>query len=65
MVDRISPVTTDEDRAGVRDELGIEDAWPVVAEPFFQWVLEDDQPAGRPRYEDADVQLVVTSNRTS
>ncbi len=42
----------------MRDELGIEDAWPVVAEPFFQWVLEDDHPAGRPRYEDADVQLV-------
>ncbi|MET3637833.1 mannitol dehydrogenase family protein [Curtobacterium oceanosedimentum] len=58
MVDRITPVTTDEDRAWVRDELGIEDAWPVVAEPFFQWVLEDDHPAGRPRYEDADVQLV-------
>ncbi|KQS14667.1 mannitol dehydrogenase [Curtobacterium sp. Leaf183] len=58
MVDRITPVTTDEDRASVRDDLGIEDAWPVVAEPFFQWVLEDDHPAGRPPYEDADVQLV-------
>ena len=58
MVDRITPVTADEDRAWVRDELGIEDAWPVVAEPFFQWVLEDDHPAGRPPYEDADVQLV-------
>ncbi|MFZ7087017.1 mannitol dehydrogenase family protein [Curtobacterium sp. RRHDQ10] len=57
MVDRITPVTTDEDRAMVRD-LGIEDAWPVVAEPFFQWVLEDDFPLGRPPYEDAEVQVV-------
>lgn len=58
MVDRITPVTSDDDRAEVRDVLGIDDAWPVVAEPFFQWVLEDDFPLGRPPYEHADVQLV-------
>ncbi|MBF4601596.1 mannitol dehydrogenase family protein [Frigoribacterium sp. VKM Ac-1396] len=58
MVDRITPVTSDDDRAEVREGLGIDDAWPVVAEPFFQWVLEDDFPLGRPPYEDADVQLV-------
>ncbi|WP_423920167.1 mannitol dehydrogenase family protein [Frigoribacterium sp. 2-23] len=58
MVDRITPVTSDDDRAEVRDRLGIADAWPVVAEPFFQWVLEDDFPLGRPPYEDADVQMV-------
>ncbi|WIA99381.1 mannitol dehydrogenase family protein [Curtobacterium sp. MCBA15_012] len=58
MVDRITPGTTDADRAVVRDELGIDDAWPVVAEPFFQWVLEDDHPAGRPPFEQADVQVV-------
>src|SRR5699024_5887709 len=34
------------------------DAWPVVAEPFFQWVLEDAFTAGRPPYEEAGVQLV-------
>jgi len=58
MVDRITPGTTDADRAAVRDELGIDDAWPVVAEPFFQWVLEDHHPAGRPPFEHADVQVV-------
>jgi mannitol 2-dehydrogenase len=58
MVDRITPVTSDDDRAEVRDSLGIDDAWPVVAEPFFQWVLEDDFPLGRPPFEHADVQLV-------
>lgn len=58
MVDRITPVTSDDDRAEVTERLGIEDAWPVVAEPFFQWVLEDEFSEGRPPYEDADVQMV-------
>ncbi|MFD1713110.1 mannitol dehydrogenase family protein [Amnibacterium flavum] len=58
MVDRITPVTFDSDREEVRRDFGIEDAWPVVCEPFFQWVLEDDFPLGRPAYEDAEVQVV-------
>jgi mannitol 2-dehydrogenase len=58
MVDRITPVTTDADRAEVRDRFGIDDRWPVVCEPFTQWVLEDDFTAGRPPYQDAGVQLV-------
>ena len=52
MVDRITPQTTDDDRSWLRDELGIEDGWPVVAEPFRQWVLEDEFAAGRPAFED-------------
>lgn len=59
MVDRITPVTTDDDRAMVREEFGIDDGWPVVAEPFFQWVLEDRFGDGRPPFEDAGVQLVA------
>ncbi len=58
MVDRITPVTTDADRALVGERFGIEDRWPVVCEPFTQWVLEDSFSAGRPPYEDAGVQLV-------
>jgi mannitol 2-dehydrogenase len=58
MVDRITPVTTDADRAEVTERFGIDDRWPVVCEPFVQWVLEDDFAAGRPPYEDAGVQLV-------
>ncbi len=58
MVDRITPVTTDEDRTLVRDGYGIADAWPVVAEPFVQWVLEDHFPAGRPAFEEVGVQVV-------
>ncbi len=58
MVDRITPVTTDADRVLVADRFGIEDAWPVVTEPFTQWVLEDDFVSGRPPYEEAGVQVV-------
>jgi mannitol 2-dehydrogenase len=58
MVDRITPVTTDTDRALVRDRFGIDDRWPVVCEPFTQWVLEDSFSIGRPSYEDAGVQVV-------
>jgi mannitol 2-dehydrogenase len=59
MVDRITPVTTAEDTARLGAEFGIEDAWPVVCEPFAQWVLEDQFPAGRPPWEDSGVQLVA------
>ena len=52
MVDRITPQTTDEDRAFLRDEYSLEDGWPVVSEPFRQWVLEDSFAAGRPAFED-------------
>jgi mannitol 2-dehydrogenase len=58
MVDRITPVTTDEDRAEVARRFGVEDRWPVVCEPFTQWVLEDRFSLGRPPLEDAGVQLV-------
>ncbi|MGP9526705.1 mannitol dehydrogenase family protein [Glutamicibacter sp. AOP5-A2-18] len=58
MVDRITPVTTDADRADVTQRYGIEDGWPVVCEDFEQWVLEDKFVAGRPPYEEAGVQLV-------
>jgi mannitol 2-dehydrogenase len=58
MVDRITPVTTDADRAEIRSRLGMEDRWPVVCEPYTQWVLEDTFTAGRPPYEDAGAQLV-------
>ena len=33
MVDRITPVTTDGDRAEISERFGIEDRWPVVCEP--------------------------------
>ncbi len=58
MVDRITPVTTDADRAEVRERFGIDDRWPVVCEPYTQWVLQDSFTDGRPPYEQVGVQLV-------
>jgi mannitol 2-dehydrogenase len=58
MVDRITPATTDADRAELRERFGIDDRWPVVCEPFTQWVLEDAFSLGRPPYEDVGVQVV-------
>ena len=48
MVDRIVPATSDQDRARIAQALGATDAWPVVTEPFTQWVIEDQLPAGPP-----------------
>ncbi|MFG1215212.1 mannitol dehydrogenase family protein [Xanthobacter flavus] len=58
MVDRIVPATTDDDRAMVAAGLGLRDAWPVMAEPFTQWVVEDRFPLGRPPLEELGVELV-------
>ncbi|MGC4963359.1 mannitol dehydrogenase family protein [Gordonia sp. DT101] len=58
MVDRITPATPRDLRAEVVSRTGIDDRWPVVAEPFTQWVLEDDFSMGRPRLEDVGVQVV-------
>lgn len=58
MVDRITPVTTDDDCSQIAKEFGIVDQWPVVCEPFEQWVLEDHFSQGRPPYEEAGVQVV-------
>ncbi|MEW1807780.1 mannitol dehydrogenase family protein [Pseudarthrobacter sp. NPDC080039] len=58
MIDRITPATTDSDRESVSNTYGLMDAWPVVAENFEQWVLEDDFTYGRPPLEDVGVQIV-------
>ena len=58
MVDRIVPSTTDDDRAMIADLIGAGDAWPIMTEPFTQWVIEDNFPQGRPAFENAGGQLV-------
>jgi mannitol 2-dehydrogenase len=58
MVDRITPQTTETDRAELSRRLGIEDQWPVLCEPFTQWVLEENFADGRPPLEDVGVQVV-------
>ena len=58
MVDRITPATTLEMAAEVRRDFGVNDRWPVVAEPFSAWVLEDDFADGRPPLEKVGVLVV-------
>lgn len=58
MVDRITPQTTDGDRAELSRRFGIDDQWPVLCEPFTQWVLEDNFADGRPPLQDVGVQIV-------
>jgi mannitol 2-dehydrogenase len=58
MVDRITPRTVEEDVHSLREEFGVEDSWPVVTEPFMQWVVEDKFADGRPPFEKVGVQVV-------
>ncbi|MEV7692200.1 mannitol dehydrogenase family protein [Microbacterium sp. NPDC089189] len=55
-VDRITPAIADAERQALAAEYG--DAVPVVAEPFHDWVLSGDFPAGRPRWESAGARFV-------
>lgn len=58
MVDRITPATASSDITNLKETSGVEDAWPVVCEPFIQWVIEDDFIAGRPAWENVGAQFV-------
>ena len=58
MVDRITPATTDADLAEVAATWGFTDRGAVLAEPFRQWVVEDDFAGARPPWELAGVTLV-------
>jgi mannitol-1-phosphate/altronate dehydrogenase len=58
MVDRITPHTTPEQREAVAQRYGVDDRWPVITEPFSQWVIEDDFSHGRPPLEHVGVRFV-------
>ncbi|CDM36244.1 hypothetical protein DTO013E5_9933 [Penicillium roqueforti] len=58
MVDRITPQTSAKDKEELAEDFGIQDAWPVVTEPFMQWVIEDQFCDGRPEFEKVGVQVV-------
>ncbi|GAA3384184.1 mannitol dehydrogenase family protein [Cryptosporangium minutisporangium] len=59
MVDRITPATTASDLDVVERLTGVPDAAPVFTEPFTEWVLSGDFPAGRPHWEDAGARFVA------
>ena len=60
MVDRIVPAMTEESRAWLAQHIDGEDEVGVLCEPFFQWVIEDNFAAGRPRWELAGVTFTDT-----
>nr|MBA2814790.1 D-mannonate oxidoreductase [Candidatus Pantoea persica] len=59
MVDRIVPAMTDEAFTRLEARLGSSDPVAVEAEPFFQWVIEDNFVSGRPAWENAGAELVA------
>lgn len=62
MVDRITPATGARERA-LAARLGVDDAVPVTCEPFRQWVIEDNFPAGRPPLEAVGVTFTASVDR--
>jgi len=59
MVDRITPVTAEADIAALAERYGVVDRWPVFAEAFTQWVIEDRFTAGRPAWEQVGAQFTI------
>lgn len=58
MVDRIVPATTEHDKTRIAEAIGMADAWPVVTEPYSDWVIEDSFPQGRPDWQQFGVTMV-------
>jgi mannitol 2-dehydrogenase len=58
MVDRITPATTPADIAYLAQDVGVRDNWPVVCEPFTQWIIEDKFSDTRPLWEQVGAQFV-------
>lgn len=58
MVDRITPETTPGLVELLARRYGVEDQWPVTAEPFTQWIVEDTFCNGRPPLDQVGVQFV-------
>jgi len=58
MVDRITPRSTLADRELLARDYGVLDRWPVVTEPFSQWVIEDRFCNRRPPLDEVGVQFV-------
>ncbi|MCV2394431.1 mannitol dehydrogenase family protein [Actinotalea sp. M2MS4P-6] len=57
MVDRIVPATAPQHRELAQAMLGLADEGLVVAEPFIQWVIQDDFAGPRPAWERAGATL--------
>lgn len=58
MVDRITPATTPANITYLAQDVGLQDNWPVVCEPFIQWIIEDKFSNTRPLWEQVGAQFV-------
>lgn len=58
MVDRITPATSLEERDAIAAHLGVDDRWPVITEPFTQWIIEDSFCNERPPLDVVGAQFV-------
>ncbi len=58
MVDRITPTTSAEERDAIVDQFRLDDRWPVLTEPFTQWIVEDSFCNGRPPLDEVGVHFV-------
>lgn len=58
MVDRIVPSLGDQDKADIAAHLGLEDDWPVITEPFSQWVIENNFAGACPDLQSVGAQMV-------
>ena len=58
VVDRITPETTPEERDELIHTLGVDCRWPVITEPFSQWVIEDTFSNVRPPLDEVGAQFV-------
>jgi mannitol 2-dehydrogenase len=59
MVDRITPQTSESEVEFVRETFGIADKWPVLTEPYCQWVIEDNFCDGRPPLDEVGAHFVA------
>ena len=58
-IDRITPKTTNSDIELVKTATGWEDNSVTVTEPFKDWILCGEFPAGRPQWENAGANFVT------
>jgi mannitol 2-dehydrogenase len=59
MVDRITPATSKSERKFVEQTFGVADKWPVVTEPYSQWIIEDTFSNGRPPLDEVGAEFVA------
>ena len=58
MVDRITPHTSTDERDTIAATFGVDDRWPVITEPFMQWIVQNSFCNDRPPLHEVGVRYV-------